>query len=179
MFKEFKIFAGNLQSEYRHLFVQKLLIILKGSSIHVEEIKMNLRKENGIKCPYCGNNHIIAIGKLKGIQRFRCKGCAKNFSETKGTPLFAIKKTDLLENYIYCMLDGKSIRESAIICGIAKQTSQNWRHKILAAFKDLTGTKVENPHLLFSIAMKQDDQPDELFKPVPQKTTHPKSNSEK
>ena len=35
-----------------------------------------------VNCPYCGNSHVVKNGKQAGKQRYRCKGCAKQFNDT-------------------------------------------------------------------------------------------------
>jgi hypothetical protein len=47
-----------------------------------------------ILCPHCQGKSIRGNGKLKGVQRYVCKSCAKNFSETTGKFWFALKKFD-------------------------------------------------------------------------------------
>ena len=87
-----------------------------------------------ISCPHCQGKTIRGNGKLKGVQRYVCKGCNKNFSETTGKFWFALKKKDKVKKYLYCLLSGYSIRKSAKETGIAIQTSFDWRHKLLTSF---------------------------------------------
>jgi transposase-like protein len=87
-----------------------------------------------LKCPHCQGKSIRGNGKLKGVQRYVCKSCAKNFSETTGKFWFALKKKDKVRTYLYCLLSGYSIRKSAKETGISVQTSFDWRHKLLTGF---------------------------------------------
>jgi transposase-like protein len=87
-----------------------------------------------ILCPHCQGKSIRGNGKLKGVQRYVCKSCAKNFSETTGKFWFALKKKDKVRTYLYCLLSGYSIRKSAKETGISVQTSFDWRHKLLTGF---------------------------------------------
>jgi transposase-like protein len=106
-----------------------------------------------VSCPHCQSKKIRANGKLKGIQRFFCKACNKNFSETTGKFWYNIKKKDKMHKYLYCLLSGYSIRKSAIETGIAIQTSFDWRHKLLTSFAEVSvdGFKgiVESDELFF------------------------------
>lgn len=90
------------------------------------------------KCPRCNSRDIVAVGPQKGVHRFRCKKCLKYFRETSGTLLYALKKKDLLGKYLYCLLSGFTVRESASYTGIAIQTAFDWRHKILLAFSTVS-----------------------------------------
>jgi transposase-like protein len=87
-----------------------------------------------ILCPHCQGKSIRGNGKLKGVQRYVCKSCAKNFSETTGKFWFALKKKDKVRTYLYCLLSGYSIRKSTKETGISVQTSFDWRHKLLTGF---------------------------------------------
>lgn len=95
-------------------------------------------ESKAIDCPHCQSKSIRGNGKLKGVQRYVCKSCSKNFSETTGKFWFALKKKDKVKKYLYCLLSGYSIRKSAKETGIAIQTSFDWRHKLLTSFSVVT-----------------------------------------
>ncbi|MBP7731485.1 MAG: IS1 family transposase [Bacteroidales bacterium] len=46
----------------------------------------------GEKCPHCGSKSYYANGRLKGVQRYRCKECGKYFNESTGNALEALHK---------------------------------------------------------------------------------------
>ena len=95
-------------------------------------------KEQGITCPHCQSDKIVANGKLNSVQRYWCRACNKHFRETTGTPLAWLKKKDKWLQYLRCMLSGYSLRKSAKETGISLQTSFDWRHKVLQAFKTMS-----------------------------------------
>ena len=103
----------------------------EGSIIYNSEAK-------AVTCPHCQSKTVRANGRLKGVQRYVCKSCSKNFSETTGKFWFAIKKKDKVKKYLYCLLSGYSIRKSAEETGVAIQTSFDWRHKLLTSFSVVT-----------------------------------------
>ena len=35
-----------------------------------------------VTCPYCHNDQVVKDGKQDGEQRYRCKGCSKQFNDT-------------------------------------------------------------------------------------------------
>jgi len=78
-------------------------------SLQESEIK-DSNQTKAINCSHCASNRIRANGKLKGLQRYVCNGCKKNFSETTRKFWFAIKKKNKLNRYLYCLLSGYSIR---------------------------------------------------------------------
>jgi transposase-like protein len=71
-------------------------------------------ERKAVTCPHCSAKHIRANGKLRGVQRYICNGCKKNFSETTGKFWYNIKKKDKLNRYLYCLLSGYSIRTRRI-----------------------------------------------------------------
>ena len=103
------------------------------SAVHVKRIM-----DQGIQCPHCQSACIVANGKKKGLQRYRCKECGKNSSETTGTPLAWLKKKEKWTTYLRCMLSGYSLRRCAKETGICLQTSFDWRHKVLSAFNTIS-----------------------------------------
>ena len=96
-------------------------------------------KDQGVDCPHCQSHSIVANGKSpKGVQRYWCQDCGKHFSETTGTPIAWLKKKDRWATYLHCMLSGYSLRKSSEETGICLQTSFDWRHKVLNAFKTIS-----------------------------------------
>lgn len=69
------------------------------------------------------------------------------------------------EQYIACMMNGLSIRKTAEICGIHKNTAFYWRHKVLDALQKMAGEVV-----LGGIV-----ETDETFFPVSYKGNHKNS----
>ena len=108
----------------------------RSSNTALEELQQTHRKIHGVNCPHCQGRELVANGRNNGVQRYRCKECGKNFSETTGTPLAWLKKKGKWAKYLHCMLSGYSIRKCASEVGICIQTSFDWRHKALSAFKE-------------------------------------------
>jgi len=104
----------------------------------LNSIQKDLLKEQGITCPHCQSAKIVANGKRNSVQRYWCRACNKHFRETTGTPLAWLKKKDKWLPYLRCMLSGYSLRKSAKETGISLQTSFDWRHKVLQAFKTIS-----------------------------------------
>lgn len=115
-------------------------------------------QQKAVSCPHCGSSQIRANGKLKGVQRYFCNGCSKNFSETTGKFWFSLKKRDKVHRYLYCLLSGYSIRKSAKETGISIQTSFDWRHKLLTSFSSVSVEEfqgiVESDDLFFAYSEK-------------------------
>lgn len=130
------------------------LLVLSSSGKELEENK----ELKPVTCPHCKDTRIKANGKLKGVQRYVCNSCKKNFSETTGKLWFALKKKDKINKYLYCLLSGFSIRKSAKETGISIQTSFDWGHKLLTSFSSVSVDSfegiVESDDLFFSFSEK-------------------------
>lgn len=84
-------------------------------------------------CPHCESTKTRKNGHQYGVQRFVCNNCKKNFRASTGSVTAHLKKKELLKVYIPHMLEGFSLEKCAKLTGISKQTSFDWRHKILSA----------------------------------------------
>ena len=122
-------------------------IVLGGATYKtdtIENFTKDNRFSNGRVCPICGCIHIVRNGHRKdGTQRYVCKDCGKSFvintnSITSGTR----KDFDVWKKYIDCMMNGLSIRKTADICGIHRNTAFLWRHKILDALQNMHNSVV-------------------------------------
>jgi transposase-like protein len=110
----------------------------------IEQAK-ELRFSGDICCPHCKGSKIRHYGHYNGNQRYQCKDCGKTFTNTTNSPIdFTRKDIQKWLLYIRCMIEGYSIRKTAIKVGIHRNTAFYWRHKILnslgnADTNDLTG----------------------------------------
>lgn len=111
--------------------------------MEVSELRAEINQINKRHCPHCQSQSIVANGKNKGVQRFRCKECGKNFSENTGTSIANLKKGHLWKTYIKHMFEGHSIARCAGLTGISIQTSFDWRHKVLSSLQSLSPEKFD------------------------------------
>ena len=178
-----------IPSDFRDFFIssssaiqQEIVSCLLSMSLHEREVKDD-KQIKAITCPHCSSNRIRANGKLKGVQRYMCNACKKNFSETTGKFWYGIKKKDRLNKYIYCLLSGYSIRKSAKETGISIQTSFDWRHKLLTSFSSVSVEEfqgiVESDDLFFAYSEKGNRNLDRKPKQRGEKASKPGINDEK
>ena len=126
-----------LSEQERHLFIEYVMQRLK-CGINIVSVKEEIKNNKGTQCPHCQSKNIMANGKQKGIQRYICKNCQKNFSEYTGTSIAWIKKQHLWPVYIQNMFDGYSLERCAKNTGVSKQTAFDWRHKILSSLRSMS-----------------------------------------
>ena len=76
----------------------------------------------GLRCKRCGAEEHVRNGLMRGRQRYRCKACGLNFTDTppRGMPL-AMKVTAVL---LY--LSGLSMNRTAKLLGVSTPSVMAW-----------------------------------------------------
>ena len=108
-------------------------------SLNIEDFVAKERFANGRVCPLCSCIHVVRNGHRKdGTQRYVCKDCGKSFVIATNSIVSGTRKDlSVWEQYIDCMMNGLSIRKTAVACGIHRNTAFLWRHKILDALQNM------------------------------------------
>lgn len=140
------------------------------SSLNVDQFVSEKRFSNGRNCPHCGSISVVCNGhRADGTQRYICRDCHKSFVSTTNSIVFGTKKDlSVWEQYISCMMQGLSIRKTAEICGIHRNTAFYWRHKILDALQNMAdGVKlngiVEADETFFAVSYKGNHKNSKTF----------------
>ncbi len=92
---------------------------------------------NEMKCPHCSETKVQRWGKCSGLQRYRCKNCRRTFNSLTGTPLARLRKKEIWIDFAKCINEGLSVRKSASICKVNKNTTFKWRHRFLQNAKEI------------------------------------------
>lgn len=87
------------------------------------------------KCPHCGAERIVKNGTADGLQRFKCRACAKTFNALTGTPLAHLHQRGKWLEQAAVMRDGLSLTQAMQRLHVARTTALRWRHRFLAAPK--------------------------------------------
>lgn len=108
----------------------------------VKEVSPNPNAGNksgeAVLCPHCHGKARLHGHSKNGTQRYFCPNCHKSFCGSTGTILeHTLKPRSTWELFIKCMLERKTVREAARICGICKTTSFLWRHKVLDSLQGM------------------------------------------
>lgn len=103
------------------------------NEIDISSEQAKVKSSNANECPHCESKKTRKNGHQYGVQRFVCNDCKKNFRVSTGSATAHLKKKELLKVYIPHFLNGYSLVKCAQLTGISKQTSFDWRHKILSA----------------------------------------------
>ena len=111
-------------------------------------------------CPHCKSTKIVKNGLRNSIQRFICKDCNKSFTvRTNTITEHSQKSFETWSKFIECMMNSFSVRRSAEICGINKDTAFIWRHKVLDALQNMQNSVelngvVEADETFFALSFK-------------------------
>lgn len=145
---DFSDYFQSCTEDQQHNILDELLAMTSSTGQITDD-----SQAKAIGCPHCKSKSVRGNGQLNGTQRYVCKDCKKNFSETTGKFWYCIKKKDKVKKYLFCLLSGYSIRKSAKETGIAIQTSFDWRHKLLTSFSVISPDEfkgiVESDDLFF------------------------------
>jgi len=84
----------------------------------------------GLRCKRCGSEDQVKNGLMRSKQRYRCKACGLNFTDTpaRGKPL-VMKATAVL---LY--VSGLSMNRTAKLLGVSTPTIQAWLEQFAAAY---------------------------------------------
>jgi transposase len=84
----------------------------------------------GLRCKRCGSEEHVKNGLMRNKQRYLCKACGLNFTDTpaRGKPL-ALKAVAVL---LY--VSGLSMNRTAKLLGVSTPTIQAWLEQVAAAY---------------------------------------------
>lgn len=83
-------------------------------------------------CPRCESRLFGRHDFANGLQRYRCRACAKTFNGLTGTPLARLRLKDKWLDYFDCLRDPAcTVKRAADKVGVHANTSFRWRHRFL------------------------------------------------
>ncbi len=96
-------------------------------------------------CPHCQADatQLAPWGWSRGLRRYRCKQCRRTSSLLTKTPLARLRKAEHWEDYAQALIDGLTVRQAAVRCGVCKNTAFLWRHRFLKAMANHQATREE------------------------------------
>lgn len=145
-FKEILEAIRGLSKQEQDKLIKRINLELTDSPNSVAqliEIRKGHQEKEKFTCPHCKSEVIVGHGKYRDRKRYKCMDCKKTFNDLTGTSVSWIHKLDQWNNYMSCIADSLTLRESAKQAGISFRTSFMWRHKIIGAFKNMGCTKLE------------------------------------
>ena len=84
----------------------------------------------GLRCKRCGSGEHVKNGLMRGRQRYRCKGCGLNFTDTppRGMPL----RVKALAVLLY--VSGLSMNRTAKLLGVSTPSVMTWIEQFAEAY---------------------------------------------
>ena len=84
----------------------------------------------GLRCKRCGAEEQVKNGFMRGKQRYRCKGCGLNFTDTppRGMPLRMKVEAVLL------YVSGLSMNRTAKLLGVSTPSVMTWIEQFAKAY---------------------------------------------
>jgi transposase-like protein len=130
--EEFHVLTAALEKLTPHQ--RSILVDRLHEIVHIQAVStlVESRVQSKPLCPKCGYDHIARWGSASGLQRYRCSACRATFNALTGTPLARLRHKDKWLVYAQQMADGQSVRNSAKICEVHRNTTFRWRHRFLA-----------------------------------------------
>ena len=83
-------------------------------------------------CPHCAAERVVKNGSARGLQRYKCRGCAKTFCALTGTPLAGLHMRGKWIEQAAALRDGLTLHQVADQLNIAVSTAHRWRHRFLS-----------------------------------------------
>lgn len=143
----------SLSPDKQKLFRETVNSSLPTKKVYTLDKLIQSKCDEGILCPHCHSIEIVKNGTQANKQRYKCKSCNKTFTILSDTFLAWTKKDfQVWKKFVYCMIEGFSVRKSATICKINRNTAFVWRHKIL----DCLSTYVTNQNSMKGIVEADD-----------------------
>jgi transposase-like protein len=89
-----------------------------------------------LRCPHCLSERTVHWGAAYGVPRYRCKACEHTFNILTNTPLARLRYKKRWLTYVGTMVERKSVRKSAVACGVSATTSFRWHQRFLDCSAD-------------------------------------------
>lgn len=83
-------------------------------------------------CPHCAAERVVKNGTARGLQRYKCRGCARTFCALTGTPLAGLHMRGKWIEQATALRDGLTLHKVADRLNIAVSTAHRWRHRFLS-----------------------------------------------
>lgn len=124
---------GRLTRAQREFVVRELLPKRNAGTLEIVERAAPARPP----CPHCGHEHVVKNGRSGGLTRFLCRGCNRTFNILTATPLARLHLRGKWLEQTGVLCDGLSLSQAEARLGVARTTAFRWRHRFLAAPKEL------------------------------------------
>lgn len=126
--KRLMALVDSLTTTQRRELLQLLQAAPQGEQVlRMLESRMDARRS----CPQCQCDNVVRSGHADGLQRYKCRGCARTFNALSGTPLARLRHKSKWLQQADVLCEGLIIRLAAAQLQVAASTAFRWRHRFL------------------------------------------------
>lgn len=83
-------------------------------------------------CPHCAGTRVVRNGSSDGLQRYKCRACARTFNALTGTPLARLRMKGKWLEQATVLRDGLSLTKAGERLNVSRATAFRWRHRFLS-----------------------------------------------
>jgi transposase-like protein len=134
--RQFELFLKELSALTRRQRERLLGLLLPAVKLDQAVDLIEQSTAHRLTCPRCGSDQFHRHGRANGLQRYRCRNCARTCNALTGTPLARLRHKGRWLDYLGSMLESHSILRAAAQLGVAGATSFRWRHRFLSLSKN-------------------------------------------
>lgn len=84
------------------------------------------------QCPHCQSQTVVRNGTANGLQRYKCRDCARTFNALTGTPLARLRMKGKWLTQAEVLRDGLTLKQATERLNVSHPTAFRWRHRFLA-----------------------------------------------
>ncbi len=88
-------------------------------------------------CPHCQDERVVRNGHASGMQRYKCRACARTFNALTSTPLARLRHKGKWERQAEALRQGLSVHRAADALDVAPSTAFRWRHRFQQLARDV------------------------------------------
>jgi transposase-like protein len=103
------------------------LIFALGKAADATQVIQTL-ESRALVCPHCHGECVVRNGLASGLQRYKCRACAKTFNALTATPLARLRHKD---KWGQVLRQGLNVHQAAAALAVAPSTAFLWRHRFL------------------------------------------------
>lgn len=117
--------AGKLTLEQRRELVRTLTQVDEAAEV------VQTLESRAMNCPHCHGERVVRNGHASGLQRYKCRACARTFNALTATPLARLRHKGKWQTQAEVLRQGLSVHQAAEQLQVAPSTAFRWRHRFL------------------------------------------------
>ena len=92
------------------------------------------------RCVHCQSDSVYRHGRYRGRRRFLCRDCGRVTNELSSTPVARTIYPERWVDFLWCVCQGMTVRQTAADLDISVPTVIDWRRKLVAFLRQIDAT---------------------------------------